>query len=126
MGESTLESSSAVLLDSTEKALIRVLHVDDDPSFLKAAKQCLEIQNSFQVDMAYSVEEALEKMKENTYDAVISDYMMPEKDGLEFLKELRENRNDIPFIMFTGKGREEVAIRALNLGADQYLNKNGN
>lgn len=41
------------------------------------------------------------------------------------MKELRENGNDIPFIMFTGKGREEVAIRALNLGADLYFNKVG-
>jgi hypothetical protein len=50
---------------------------------------------------------------------------MPGKDGLEFLEMLRKNGNTIPFIMFTGKGREEVAIRALNLGANQYLDKTG-
>ena len=50
---------------------------------------------------------------------------MPGKNGLEFLKELRDSGNDIPFVIFTGKGREEVAIQALNLGADQYLNKGG-
>ena len=50
---------------------------------------------------------------------------MPQKDGLQFLKELREQKNEIPFILFTGKGREEVAIKALNLGADGYHHKQG-
>jgi len=56
---------------------------------------------------------------------IVSDYIMPGKDGLEFLKELRDSGNTIPFIIFTGKGREIVAIKALNLGADQYINKIG-
>jgi PAS domain S-box-containing protein len=67
----------------------------------------------------------LKKLEEEKYDVIISDYKMPAKDGLELLKELREKGNTIPFIMFTGKGREEVAIKALNLGANQYLNKVG-
>jgi PAS domain S-box-containing protein len=50
---------------------------------------------------------------------------MPHKNGLEFLKELREQGKEIPFILFTGKGREEVVIKAFNLGADQYINKHG-
>jgi PAS domain S-box-containing protein len=51
--------------------------------------------------------------------------MMPGKDGLQFLKELRQKGDKIPFIVFTGKGREEIAIEALNLGADGYFNKLG-
>jgi PAS domain S-box-containing protein len=85
----------------------------------------LELQGPFHVDTAGSVEEALAKLEKERYDAVVSDYQMPGKDGLEFLKGLRESGNSVPFIMFTGKGREEVAIRALNLGANQYLNKTG-
>jgi DNA-binding response OmpR family regulator len=50
---------------------------------------------------------------------------MPDKSGLDFLKELREEKVDIPFILFTGRGREEVAIDALNNGADGYFNKFG-
>ncbi len=50
---------------------------------------------------------------------------MPKKDGLQFLKELKDSGNNVPFILFTGKGREDVAINALNLGADRYINKSG-
>ena len=65
------------------------------------------------------------KWNEQPYDAIVSDYEMPQKNGLEFLKELREQNNQIPFILFTGRGREDVAVKALNLGADSYINKNG-
>ena len=122
MSQRVLETSTGVLVELGEEP-IRVLHVDDDYGFLKAAKQCLELEGDFQVDTASSVEEALEKMKEKTFDAVVSDYRMLGKDGLEFLKELRGSGNMVPFIIFTGKGEEKVAIEALNLGADRYFNK---
>lgn len=115
----------SVLVDLNEKRSIRVLHVDDEVSLLKIAKQCLEMEGPFEVDTATSVDEAIQKTNSNTYDVVVSDYQMPSKDGLEFLKELRGQGKNVPFIVFTGKGREEVAIRALNLGANQYLNKTG-
>jgi PAS domain S-box-containing protein len=124
MNESTVESSTGVSVGLTEKRPIRVLHVDDDPGFLKVAKQCLEMQGRLQVDTARS-EGAMEKMKQEAYDVIVADYQMLGKNGLEFLKELREKGNDTPFIIFTGKGREEVAIKALNLGADGYFSKHG-
>jgi PAS domain S-box-containing protein len=122
MQEST-EFSAKITLDLSEK--IRVLLVDDDSGFLKITKQCLEMGQDLLVDTALSVDEALTKLEKEKYDVVVSDYQMPEKDGLEFLKDLRRRGDTIPFVMFTGKGREEVAIRALNLGANQYLNKIG-
>lgn len=125
MAESDVEVSTGVVVDLTEKTPIRVLHVDDDAVFLKVAKQCLEMEGNLKVETASSVEEALEKMKKKTFDTIVSDYVMPGKDGLEFLKDLRDSGNDAPFIIFTGRGREEVAIKALNLGADRYLNKGG-
>jgi DNA-binding response OmpR family regulator len=125
MTESVSESSAPILSNSTMKKSIKILHVDDDPSFLKVTKQCLETQGEFEVDTASSVNEALGKLEKTDYDAVVSDYQMSGKDGLEFLKELREKGNTVPFIVFTGKGREQVAITALNLGADQYIDKHG-
>ena len=125
MVESVVQSRAEIVVGSAEKKLIRVLHVDDELGLLKVAKQCLELQGPFQVDTACSVEEALNKLKEKEYDAIVSDYQMPGKDGLEFLETLRKNRNTIPFVMFTGKGREEVAVKAWSLGADHYVNKTG-
>jgi len=125
MAESIVESSTEAVLNVAKTERIRVLHVDDDPAFLKVAKQCLEMQGIFAVDTASSVNEASEKLKKTDYDAIVCDYQMPDEDGLEFLKELRANGNNTPFIVFTGKGREEVAVKALNLGADGYCNKHG-
>jgi PAS domain S-box-containing protein len=125
METSAVELSKERSLETAKASAVRILHVDDDAGFLKTAKQILEMQGAFQVDTASSIEEAMEKMKKEEYDLVVSDYQMPEKDGLQFLRELRKKGNTIPFIMFTGKGREEVAMQALNLGADGYFNKSG-
>ena len=85
----------------------------------------LDLNDNFEIDWVCSVDEAFKKLDAGYYDVVVSDYEMPIKDGLQFLKELRNRKNDIPFILFTGKGREEVAIKALNLGASGYYNKQG-
>ena len=125
MKEPLSESSTAVLSDLIVKKPIRILHVDDDLSCLKVAQQCLGTQGEFQIEAASSVGKAIKRMKKEDFDVIVSDFKMPGKDGLEFLKELRERGNDVPFIIFTGKGREEVAIKALNLGADGYFSKSG-
>ena len=117
--------TSTELTLSNKKSTIRILHVDDDSCLLEISKQILSMENNFQIDIATSVDEGLKKIESIHYDAVISDYEMPVKNGLQFLQELREQKNDIPFVLFTGKGREDVAIKALNLGSDRYINKNG-
>ncbi|MEF8874224.1 MAG: PAS domain S-box protein, partial [Candidatus Thermoplasmatota archaeon] len=104
-----------------------ILLVDDEKAFLDQAKIFLKkIDEELNIDTVTSPEKAFKKFEENDYELVVSDYQMPGTDGLEFLEELREEReSEIPFIMFTGKGREEVAMEALNLGADRYLQKGG-
>ena len=128
----TFEQESKAIIDginlepSSNKSLIHVLHVDDDPTILEISKLLLMEIGNFEIDDTSCVDEAFKKLSSKQYDVVISDYEMPQKDGLQFLKELREQGNEIPFILFTGKGREEIAIKALNLGSDAYINKQGN
>jgi PAS domain S-box-containing protein len=112
--------------NTVDSRLIKVLYVDDDESFIETSKLMLiEMNSSLSVDSSTSVDEALKKLASNRYDAIISDYEMPYKNGLDFLRLLKEQNCNIPFILFTGKGREEVAIQALNIGADGYHNKQG-
>ena len=115
-----------VNLKANQPKIIRILQVDDDRSLLEISKLILlDIDCNFVIDHACSVDQGLNKLAAESYDVVVSDYEMPQKDGLQFLKELREQKYTIPFILFTGKGREEVAIKALNLGADGYFDKHG-
>jgi PAS domain S-box-containing protein len=107
------------------KEIIHILHLDDDRSILEVSKQILQLEDNFEVDIVTSASEAIERIALQKYDVIVSDYEMPIKDGLQFLKEIREQFDDTPFIMFTGKGREEVVIKALNLGANGYVNKQG-
>lgn len=102
-----------------------VLIVDDEPDLLELTKIYLKKTGDFTVDIAESAREALEKMQTTTYDAVVSDYEMPEMNGIEFLKTVRGSGSDMPFIIFTGKGREDVVIEAINEGANFYLQKGG-
>ncbi len=104
---------------------IRTLLVDDEKAFLEQAEMFLEkINNQIEVHTAISAKKALEMMDEKDFDVIVSDYQMPGMNGLGLLEDIRENRDsDLPFIMFTGKGWEEVAMEALNNGADQYLQK---
>jgi PAS domain S-box-containing protein len=125
MTKVAVESANEVYVDLCKEKAIRVLHVDDDAGFLAVAKQCLEDQSQFEVDTALSDEEALKKLRDSDYDAVVTDYQMPGKNGLELLRELRQEGNDIPFILFTCKGKEEIAIAALNSGVYRYVGKEG-
>jgi len=106
-------------------AAIRILFVDDEPALLDLAKMFMEQSGDFTVTTALSAPEASRVLEKEKFDAIVSDYQMPEMDGIEFLKHLKAKGNATPFVIFTGKGREEVVIEALNAGAEGYLQKGG-
>ncbi len=105
--------------------MIRALYVDDEEHLLELAKEFLQTSSEIIVVTATNAQAGMNIILEGDIDVVVSDYMMPEMDGLAFLKALRKSGNDIPFILFTGRGREEVVIQALNEGVDSYLQKGG-
>ncbi|RLM41997.1 response regulator [Haloarcula sp. Atlit-47R] len=105
---------------------IRVLYVDDDQGLLDLTKTYLERRPNLRVETASCATTALDRYENESFDCIVSDYQMPNVDGLEFLNRIRTNLNSTtPFIIFTGNSREEVAIEALNLGATRYLQKGG-
>ncbi len=107
------------------KEPIRVLHVDDEKVCLKVTKYYLEGMTWVEiiVDSLLKPELVEGQLQEYEYDVIVSDYQMQPINGIELLQLLRTQNNDIPFIMLTGRGREEIAIEALNLGANRYIKK---
>jgi len=107
--------------------VIQILMVDDDPTILELSAIFLERAGDIQVDGTESAADALKRLEGDggPYHVIISDYAMPDMDGIAFLKAVRSRKLEIPFILFTGKSREEVVIEALNSGADYYLQKDG-
>ena len=105
--------------------MISVLVVDDEPDLRNLISRFLG-RDDMTVDTSGSGPEAIEKLSETGYDALILDYEMPGMDGIELLKKIKSEESETPVIIFTGKGREDVVIEALNNGADFYLQKGKN
>jgi PAS domain S-box-containing protein len=107
-------------------ATISVLHIDDDPDFTELAKQFLERDNErFEVVTETRARAGIDRLKSNGIDCIVSDYDMPEMDGLALLEAVRGPYPDMPFILFTGKGSEEIASEAISSGVTDYLQKGG-
>ena len=116
-------------IDSTDRvatAPVEILHVDDDPSVLDLTRSFLETElEGAQITIASDPDQGLERLREETFHCVISDYEMPSRDGLELLEAVRERYPDLPFVLYTGKGSEEIAAEAINAGVTGYLQKGG-
>jgi two-component system KDP operon response regulator KdpE len=99
----------------------RVLVVDDEPRMIHFIRLNLE-HDGFQVSEATSGTKALEALRDQLPDLVLLDVMMPDLDGFEVLKLIREI-SSVPVIMLTAKGEEDDRVRGLELGADDYITK---
>ncbi|KAF5087475.1 Chemotaxis response regulator protein-glutamate methylesterase [anaerobic digester metagenome] len=102
-----------------------ILYVDDEEALLEIGRAFLERTGEITVDITPSPLKAFDMVRTGRYDVIVSDYIMPEMDGIALLQQVRETGSQVPFIIFTGRGREEVAIEALKSGADFYLAKGG-
>ncbi|MCJ2557354.1 MAG: PAS domain S-box protein [Candidatus Thermoplasmatota archaeon] len=111
---------------SPRPSKIRVLHVDDETTQLDFTKKFLEMADEgLIVESAVSPEDALRLFKTEAYDCVVSDFMMSPMDGIEVARRIRES-SDIPIILYTGRGSEEVAEAAFTVGIDDYIRKEMN
>jgi CheY-like chemotaxis protein len=101
----------------------RVLLVDDDERFAELASTYLERAGDVTVVTEADAAAGLDRLDGGDIDCVVSDYEMPETDGLAFLEAVRADRPDLPFVLFTGKGSEEIAAEAIAAGVTDYLQK---
>jgi PAS domain S-box-containing protein len=109
-----------------EDTPIRILHVDDDPARLRLSDPLLsEHIPEIVVHTETAPTDAIERLDAITVDCIVSDFDMGSMDGLEFLEVVRERSPELPFILFTGKGSEEIASEAISAGVTDYLQKGG-
>lgn len=106
---------------SSDKTRYKILAVDDEKRMVRFIQLNLE-QDGFQVITAYNGKEAIEQVRTQLPDLILLDIMMPDINGFEVLKKIREV-NNVPVIMLTAKGEEDDRIQGLELGADDYITK---
>jgi DNA-binding NtrC family response regulator len=105
-----------------EKGIIVI--VDDEEMVLTSLKSFLSLETEYEVRTFLSAREALEFIQANDVDLVMSDYLMPEMDGISFLAEVKKLRPEVPRIILTGYADKENAIKAINdVGLFQYIEK---
>jgi len=104
---------------------IKVLVLDDESDFLELCHDHFVNETDIQADFVTSPVQALELVEEGGYRVVVSDHTLSGMDGLQFLRALRSLHQRMPFILITGWGREELAIDAVQNGADFYMEKAG-
>ncbi len=108
-------------MDKNSFANKRILVVDDEERIVRFIRLNLE-QDGFQVEEAYNGKDAMDRLRETLPDLILLDVMLPDTDGFEILRMVREN-HDVPIIMLTAKTEEDDRVRGLELGADDYVTK---
>lgn len=105
---------------------ILVLHVDDDPDLANVVALSLDrLDDDLTVITETNAADGLNRLESDPVDCIVSDYQMPGKDGIEFLQAVREQYPNLPFLLYTGKGSEDVASKATTAGVSAYVQKGG-
>ena len=113
-------------LPFTEPNGVNILHVDDDPGLVDLAAEFLTREDeSFTVKTETDPTAVPDRLEAERVDCIISDYEMPEIDGLELVERVQSVDASVPFILFTGRGSEAVAAEAIDSGVDAYIQKGG-
>lgn len=103
---------------------IRVLLLDDDPDLVDLARTFVEREHDgMVVETETDPDTALDRIDGEAFDCVVTDYKMGTMDGLDLLRAIRADSPDLPVLFFTGKGSEEIAAEAINLGVTDYIRK---
>lgn len=106
---------------------VRVLLVDDEPGYAEMVAEYLELSDNIDTVIPETdPQEALAHIADSSVDCVVSDYAMPEVDGLDLLELVREHHPDLPFLMLTGNSDEEIAAEAVSAGVTDYFRKQSN
>ncbi|EMA27147.1 GAF domain-containing protein [Haloarcula japonica] len=120
------ETGPAPTDSGTAASKIKVLLVDDYGEFRQTTAELLEHENNrIEVIEAANVEDALSYFDSESIDCIVSDYEMPEADGIEFVETVRQSNGDLPFILLTGQGSEKLASEAVSAGVTDYFVKGG-
>ena len=114
---------ASVLSPNDEAGDRMVLIVDDNPMDLRLARQVVELGLRWRVEFAANGREALAGLERDAPDVILTDMFMPEVDGLELVEAVRGRSPTIPVVLMTGRGNEEIALRALRAGAASYVPK---
>ena len=101
---------------------MKLLLAEDERELSNALVRLLNF-NKFDVDAAYDGEQALKLFEENSYDGIILDVMMPKKDGIAVVEEIRKRGSNVPVLMLTAKSEIDDRVSGLDAGADDYLTK---
>lgn len=112
--------------NASPESSISVLHVDDEPGFAEMVATHLErLDDRLRIYTAQHAQKGLNQLESKSVDCIVSDYQMPQMDGIDFLRSVRKEYPNLPFLLFTGKGSEDVAAEATAAGVTGYLKKEG-
>jgi signal transduction histidine kinase len=100
---------------------VRVLHVDDDAQYAGMIAERLEESGDLSVTVETTAADAIERLEATQFDCVVTDYRVPDVDGIELARRIRGNHPDLPVVLLTGKGSESVASEAISAGVTDYF-----